>query len=389
VERAARELIAGHTRQTYSDLHSLRHLQRRLFKGQTNYRREQFVATMERGLQQAAQVQQQHPNRIDTLETPTAARARLLSQEGKGMAFLTADPGGGNGLTTIPPMAFSLALQRSVGIVRSYGLDRNGRQLTCPAPSHRHQPANSHHAAICNLTGAQVIRHTVLVHGVTAMLRQVGITRVIRESSRAFTGPLYRQRASGHPLRIDIEVEPGAFSGMQHQQDRIPDSLGDVERGMLIDPTIRNPQTAGHLRAGSHRNPGVAAAAGETEKHEKYSGMFNPVTHTLIAFSVEVFGRLGKDAENFLQLLSLRATRDMQLEAQVNQVRASIMASLRRQLSCVLVKGLYQAELHYVGKTRAREQRDQILPMQYDVDARGVTYGGWMGGNDDYGGRGG
>jgi hypothetical protein len=267
-----------------------------------------------------------------------------------------------------------LAIQRALGVVRIYGLDAAGTPLTCPAASHSHV-ASSLHAAICSATGVNYVRHQAIAHTVKKMAQEAGIGRAYTESSRAFTGTTYRERfaRTGRPLRMDLEFEPGTFAGIERRG--IEEEVG-LDKGILVDVTCRNAQAASALRAGSARRPGVVVAKATTEKQNTYAGYFSPATHHLLCLAVEVHGRIGSEAETFLQMLVGRATRDMVLEADVNRVRSSIMARLRQQLSCGLVKAVAAGEVRYVR--RLRDRPAVVDRARWDSNVMGLAYGGYL-----------
>ncbi|CAM9434441.1 unnamed protein product, partial [Choristocarpus tenellus] len=74
------------------------------------------------------------------------------------------------------------------------------------------------------------------------------------------------------------------------------------DKGLLLDVTFAEVQTASHLPHSSTSN-GVAAAAAEAQKRTHYEGSFDPRSYNLNTFTVERFGRLGKQAECFLDEL--------------------------------------------------------------------------------------
>jgi hypothetical protein len=289
------------------------------------------------------------------------------------MAFMSATPGAPDDLTHIPPMALQMGIQRALGIVRTYGLDADGNALRCPAATHQHV-ASSLHSAICQATGVHYVRHQALAHTWKMMAKEAGITRVHTESGRAFTGQRNRERfeRTGRSLRMDVELEPGTFSGIERRG--IEEEVG-LAKGILLDVTCRNAQTESALRLGSARRPGVAAAKAETDKHNTYAGYYCPATHHLLCLAVEVHGRIGTEAETFLKMLVGRATRDMVLEADVNRVRSSITARLRQQLSCGLVKALAAGEVRYVR--RLRDRPVMVDRAQWDSSVMGLEYGGY------------
>jgi hypothetical protein len=86
--------------------------------------------------------------------------------------------------------------------------------------------------------------------------------------------------------------------------------------------------------------------------------------------------------ETFLRMLAARATRDLVLEADVNRVHASIMARLRAQLSCVLVKAKGAAEVRYVRRLREWQDRQAVVGQQWDTSIWGVGDGGWFRGRE-------
>ncbi|CAM9702723.1 unnamed protein product, partial [Choristocarpus tenellus] len=74
-------------------------------------------------------------------------------------------------------------------------------------------------------------------------------------------------------------------------------------KGLLPDVTIAEVQATSHLALSSTSN-GVAAAAAEMQKRTHYEGPSDPRSYNLNTFGVECFGRLGKQAECFLDELA-------------------------------------------------------------------------------------
>jgi hypothetical protein len=210
---------------------------------------------------------------------------------------------------------------------------------------------------------------------VKTMAKEAGITRIHTESSLAFTGFNHRERfaRTGRSMRMDLEFEPGTFNGIERR--RIAEEVG-LEKGMLVDVTCRNGQAESAIRMGSARRPGVAVEKATTDKQRTYAGYFSPATHHLLCLAVEVHGRIGSDTETFLQMLVGRATRNMVLEADVNRVRSSIMARLRQQLSCGLVKALAAGEVRYVR--RLRDSPEAVDRARWDSNVMGLAFGGYL-----------
>jgi hypothetical protein len=179
---------------------------------------------------------------------------------------------------------------------------------------------------------------------------------------------------------MDLELEVGAFRGIQ--RGRIDQEVR-MDAGLLLDVTFRSVQTASALQAGAAHTAGVVAAKAETDKQRTYAGMYCTATHHLLCLAVESHGRIGAEMETFLQMLAARATRDLVLEADVNRVHASIMARLRAQLSCVLVKAKGDAEVRYVRRLREWQDRQEVVGQQWDTSIFGVGGGGWFGGEGE------
>jgi hypothetical protein len=172
---------------------------------------------------------------------------------------------------------------------------------------------------------------------------------------------------------MDLEFEAGTFSGIERRG--IGEEVG-LGKGILLDITCRNAQSDSALRMGSATRPGVVAAKAATDKQRTYAGYYSPATHHLLCLAVEVHGRIGTEAETFIQLLVGRATKDMVIEADVNRVRSSITARLRQQLSCGLVKALAAAEVRYVR--RLRERPTAVIRAQWDSNVMGLEHGGYF-----------
>ncbi|CAM9217126.1 unnamed protein product, partial [Choristocarpus tenellus] len=75
------------------------------------------------------------------------------------------------------------------------------------------------------------------------------------------------------------------------------------DKGLLLDITFAEVQATSHLTHSPASN-GVAAAAAEARKRTHYEGSFDPRSYNLSTFAVESFGRLGKQAESFLDELA-------------------------------------------------------------------------------------
>ena len=84
----------------------------------------------------------------------------------------------------------------------------------------------------------------------------------------------------------------GPFGGMH-----LPEIIADV--------TIRHPMVSRYQPRAS-REAGVAAAAGETDKQDRYPAAEG---RAVTAFAMETWGRLGHEGEDLLQMLAAEATR--------------------------------------------------------------------------------
>ena len=178
---------------------------------------------------------------------------------------------------------------------------------------------------------------------VVEVLRRARIYTVRREDQTCFDSA-----AGAHvDYAMDIVVPIRAVRGARDANIR--------EKRILIDVTVPNPSGRTAIRRQrTNVHAGVAAATGETIKHNKYGGTFVAATSHLVPFAVETYGRLGKEAEHFLKELAEHA---VGVGADDAYYKSQTVCKFRQLVSVSLQRALSRRELMYVHGLRTREAR--------------------------------
>jgi hypothetical protein len=277
-------------------------------------------------------------------ESRKQAQSRLLCQQGKqAMSWLNTDPDTNTTMhvssTTIPPGEFTAALRRNFGMHTSY----TDLPVSCPAGCTARnvpQSATTLHAAYCPNSGLSTTAHHFFAFGLQTIMRQMGMGAVQRESRTCFTTATAQRR----DLRMDLVVPANGFMGCG-----LPDFDGQQ---VLLDVTISHPCTPTNIR--SHHTDVVAGAMNTIatdRKHRTYAGTYAPAIATLKCFGMETYGRLATEAEETLQAMVHRATRDV-LAGDVTPTRARVIGRLRQRISCLLQRTISRREIQYAGIMR-------------------------------------
>ena len=279
------------------------------------------------------------------LQTRQQARARVISQRGRGAtAFLAAYPHRGKEMR-IAPLLMCLALRRALGIFTTY--------VNAQCPWHQHQApahhpvervAGTQHALACPLSGHGTSAHHTMVHEVRRVCRHMGVSeaRMAVEDSNCFDGPqaeARRAQAPLRPLRMDLTLAAGSLAGADEADLR--------DRATLIDVTIVNPTASSTvIMAGADRTPGFAACRKENEKNAHYAGTFMEATSAFFPFAFDTYGRLGGHAAQLLNALIAHGA------AHRDESKGKLAAYLYQRLSVALQCTMSVREVNYVRKLR-------------------------------------
>jgi hypothetical protein len=278
-------------------------------------------------------------------EARQQARARVISQRGRGAtAFLAAYPHRGKEMR-IAPLLMCLALRRALGIFTTYAAIQCPWHLHQAAPLHPvERVAGTQHALVCPLSGHGTSAHHTMVHEVRRACRHVGVSaaRMAVEDSKCFDGPqaeARRAQAPLRPLRMDLTLAAGCLSGADEADLR--------DRATLIDVTIVNPTAASTIvKAGADRTPGFAASLKENAKNVHYAGTFLESTSAFFPFAFDTYGRLGGHATQLLKALIAHGA------SHRDESRGKLAAHMYQRLSVALQCTLSVREVNFVGKLR-------------------------------------
>ena len=204
--------------------------------------------------------------------------------------------------------------------------------------------ASTHHAVTCPCTGLQNTLHHDMTASVVEVLRRAHIYNVRTEDITCFDGAA----ADGRTLKMDVVVPIGAVRGARDRDIR--------DKRLLVDITVGNPSGLTAIR--TRRTDicaGALAAAAEDRKRRHYRGTFVGAVTTLVPFAVEVYGRLGKDADHILKELAAHAA------GVTGQRKSQLLSKWRQLISVSLQCAVSRRELRYVQLLRSRQLRPGSL----------------------------
>ena len=165
---------------------------------------------------------------------------------------------------------------------------------TCPACGAAN--ANTRHAGLCQLAGAQVNQQQPLVHATSRFLKRMSARHKV-ERGASFN--------ADRDLRMDIVIVRGGLRDAPASDFR--------HKSTLIDVTYADPQARVHLHAGSADQDGSAASTSEARKRNHYARVghvsFDERSHKLGTIAVKIFGRLGREGNEFIYQLAASVVR--------------------------------------------------------------------------------
>ncbi|CAN0048633.1 unnamed protein product [Choristocarpus tenellus] len=175
----------------------------------------------------------------------------------------------------IPPIEFRLTARRSLGSEEAL----SNRCLVAGCKRHN---VDTQHARTYPRAGGKVRHHTPMVKCLGQLCKGMSIPCTM-ENGSPFT--------VDRNFRTDVVFHAGALMDAGSGSYR--------DKGLLLDVMFAEAQAASHLLHSSTSNS-VAAAAAEARKCTHYEGSFDPRSYNINTFMVASFGRLGKQAERFL-----------------------------------------------------------------------------------------
>ena len=171
------------------------------------------------------------------------------------------------------------------------------------------------HSTMCQCGGGVMVRHSWLAKtGAGLLKRWTSQEPLLEQRVPAWDRPRPRQRPGEDPLEravLDIEYIDG-------------------NERRWIDVSVRHPAAGTEAdRTRAARKPGEAARRAERTKHERYPG------ERLTAFAVELPGRLGGEAREWLKQQVRQLPRDLwttELTRAYKAISCSVQSWMARQL---------------------------------------------------------
>ena len=183
--------------------------------------------------------------------------------------------------------------------------------------------AGGFHALVCQVGGLVIRRHHSLRDAFAWIGRQAGYAARTEVYEPAWTGA--RTNEQGEP-----EVEQARLDNRFEGPPSDPLIYGDV--------VVTHPEGSACLRKAADED-GAAAAGAAKDKHRRYPAWALPGGR-LIPFSVETFGRWGKEALDFLRSAAdAVAEQNPQVACRGHWGKVSLLNAWHSRLSLALQKG--------------------------------------------------
>ena len=157
---------------------------------------------------------------------------------------------------------------------------------------------------------------------------------------------LFRSRAAGDIVREEVPLSgiavPASSSSFRNLRFDFTLTSCALQSNISADVTVSNPISSSHavLTQNAARN-GASNQRAESRKLATYAGVSASLGFTFIPLALEVFGRFGKQTDNFLKQLASRAiANSAEVDQTVaNKLHASLIHLWKTKISCLLQKG--------------------------------------------------
>ena len=250
---------------------------------------------------------------------------------------------------------------------------RGGDRREEPAPGRangecgEYLDADGFHALVCLVGGLVIRRH----HHLRDLLSRIGAEAGYTSATEVYEPAWTRARTNAAG---ELEVEQARLDCRFTGGPADPLVYGDV--------VVSHPQASAWL-AGAADRDGVAAAGAAKGKHSRYPAFALPGGR-LVPFSVETFGRWGKEALDFLRDAAIATCeRSPQLACLGPWGPPALLGAWHRRLSVALQKGNAACVLQ-AGRVRWAEDLGGSTSWEEDLDdlirgAAAAAAAGWGG----------
>ena len=262
---------------------------------------------------------------VDDVAEGQRAAARMRSCRGAAAsAWLEAKPGA---TTTLGDTAFVLAGRHRLGLGAPTAVE------AAPCPCAAGCAGTPDHAMLCK----SVASMTTMRHDIEAL----AVRRVISRAGCASSmEPTYRHLHSR-----------GQHAGPEGQ--RRGDILTVLPDGrvIIVDIVVTHPAAPTYARAAA-RTDGAAAERAANQKRAEFRSFADGAQYEFVPFAVESFGRLGQDAQRFINTLG-------DVAAAGGRVSKSVFVmNAYKDLSCTLQRGnglMYSRSLFNIARAEGRQ----------------------------------
>ena len=218
------------------------------------------------------------------------------------------------------------------------------------------------HALCCSAQHSYGVHavHTAMKRRTQNMLRKYGVSGAISNEDRS---PFIA--TASVLLRMDTVMQPSSLGYCSE--------LDWQRLGFLVDNSVRSP-AGSDVRLVRHAaaSDGVAAAAGEADKHTTYDAWYESCRYKLVPFVHETYGRLGREGGIFVKHVAEHAARCKGGSVESIKYRQPrLVAAFKAELSAQLAYCNAERLFAYVGG--AMQQCRSVVSVSSLLTSGGVV----------------